>query len=200
MRVTSSERCSTVSTSCSVVPPSNSSAVRRVETWSRRVRNLSSVASAWLALASTTGMSSRMYLTPSTYTETTSRRWEIGDHERVRLLGDALGGAVPGAGLVREDRRIGHQLHVRHRDLRGVRVEDDRPVHLRDLVEERGGVVDVELDPAGVQEAEVLGLADHDQTARARMQDALDALPQRGAGRDHLQRPHQPRIRSYFVV
>ena len=47
-------------------PPSNSSAVRRVETWSRRVRYLSSVASAWLALASTTGMSSRMYLTPST--------------------------------------------------------------------------------------------------------------------------------------
>ncbi len=31
-----------------------------------RLRYLSSVASAWLALASTTGMSSRMYLTPST--------------------------------------------------------------------------------------------------------------------------------------
>ena len=38
---------------------------------------MSSVASAWLAFASTTGMSSRMYLTPSTYSETTSRRCEI---------------------------------------------------------------------------------------------------------------------------
>ena len=38
---------------------------------------MSSVASAWLAFASTTGMSSRMYLAPSTYSETTSRRWEI---------------------------------------------------------------------------------------------------------------------------
>src|ERR671934_37995 len=76
MRVTSSERCITVRTSCSVAPPSNSRAVRRVETWSRRVRYLSSVASAWLALASTTGISSRMYFAPSTYSDTTSRRWE----------------------------------------------------------------------------------------------------------------------------
>ena len=59
------------------------------------------------------------------------------DHERVGLLGDALGGAVAGARLVREDRRIGHQLDVGHRDLRRVRVEDDRAVHLRHLVEER---------------------------------------------------------------
>jgi hypothetical protein len=51
MRVTSSERWRTVRTSWRVAPPSNSRAVRRVETWSRRVRYLSSVASAWLALA-----------------------------------------------------------------------------------------------------------------------------------------------------
>src|SRR5947208_981553 len=36
MRVTSSARWRTVSTSWSVTPPSNSRAVRRVETWSRR--------------------------------------------------------------------------------------------------------------------------------------------------------------------
>jgi hypothetical protein len=30
-----------------------------------------------MAFASTTGMSSRMYFAPSTYTDTTSRRWEI---------------------------------------------------------------------------------------------------------------------------
>ena len=36
------------------------------------------------------------------------------DHERVGLLGDALGGAVAGAGLEREDRRVRHQLDVGH--------------------------------------------------------------------------------------
>ena len=96
-------------------------------------------------------------------------------------LDDALRRAVAGARLVREDRRVGHQLDVRHRDLRGVRVEDDRAVHLRDLVKERRRVVDLELDAAGVQEAEVFRLADHDQAARAGVQDALDPLPQRGA-------------------
>ena len=40
------------------------------------MRYLSSVASAWLAFASTTGMSSSTYFVPSTYTDTTSRRWE----------------------------------------------------------------------------------------------------------------------------
>ena len=34
------------------------------------------------------------------------------DHERVGLLGHALGGAVAGAGLRREDRRVRHQLDV----------------------------------------------------------------------------------------
>ena len=122
------------------------------------------------------------------------------DHQRVGLLGDALGGAVAGAGLVREDRRVRHQLDVGHRDLGRVGVEDDRAVHLGHLVEERGGVVDVELDAARVQEAQLLGVADHDQPAGARVQDVVDALAQRGPGRDHLERPHQPRIRAYLVV
>ncbi len=122
------------------------------------------------------------------------------DHQRVGLLGHALGGAMAGARLVGEDRRIGHQLDVRHRDLRGVGVEDDRPVHLRHLVEEGGRVVDVELDPAGEQEAQILGLADRDQAAGAGVEDALDALTERRPGRDHLQRPHQSRIRPYCIV
>ena len=69
-----------------------------------------------------------------------------GDHERVGLLGHALRGAVPRARFERQDRGIGHQLHVCPTDLGRVRVEDDRAVHLRHLVQQRGCVVDVELD------------------------------------------------------
>ena len=122
------------------------------------------------------------------------------DHERFRLLGDTLGGAVAGAGLVREDRRVGHQLDVRHHDLGRIRVEDDRAVHLGHLVQERRAVVDLQLDAAGEHEAQVLGFADRDQTAGARVQDALDALAQRGPWSDHLQCPHEPRIRFDCVV
>src|SRR5881275_904870 len=107
MRGTSSERWRTVRTSCSVAPPSNSRAVRRVETWSRRVRYLSRVARAWLALARTTGMSSRMYLAPL----------RDGDDDRVGLLGHALGRAVARAGLQGQDRRVRRELHVGHRKL-----------------------------------------------------------------------------------
>ena len=111
------------------------------------------------------------------------------DHERVGLLRDALGGAVAGAGLEREDRRVRHQLDVGPADLRAVRGEDDRAVHLRQLEEQRRGVVDLELDAAGVEERQLLGVADADQRAGARLDDAVDALANRGAGRDHLERP-----------
>src|SRR5436853_527122 len=89
----------------------------------------------------------------------------------VQLMPDptimSLGGAVPGAGLERHDRRVRHQLHVGPADLRAVRVEDDRPVHLRDLVEQRGRVVDVELDPAGVEEGQLVAVADREQRSSA---------------------------------
>ena len=123
-----------------------------------------------------------------------------GDNQRVGLLGDALGRAVAGARLVREDRRVGHQLDVGHGDLGGVGVEDDRPVHLGDLVEEGGGVVDVELDPAGEQEVELFGVTDHDQAAGAGVQNALDALPQGGTGGHHLECPHQAGLGSRVRV
>ncbi len=103
------------------------------------------------------------------------------DHERVGLLGDALGGAVAGPRLDRQDRRVGHQLDVRHRDLGRVGVERDRAVHLRQLVEQRRRVVDVDLDPAREEERELVGLADHEQAAGACVEDVVDPLPQRGA-------------------
>jgi hypothetical protein len=114
------------------------------------------------------------------------------DDERVGLLGDALGGTVPGAGLHRQDRRVGHELDVGHRDLRRVGVQHDGAVHLGHLVEQRGRVVDLELDAAREEEAQLLDLADEDQPAGARVDDVVDALTQRRAGCDHLQRLDEP--------
>ena len=71
-----------------------------------------------------------------------------GDHERVGLLGHALGRAVAGARLGREDRRVRHQLDVGPGDLGRRGVERDRAVHLRELVEQLRRVIDVELDAA----------------------------------------------------
>src|SRR3954453_1410630 len=99
MRVTSSERCSTVSTSCSVAPPSNSRAVRRVETWSRRGRDLSGGAQALFAF----GEHDRDVLEDVLGAVDVERddlaALRDRDHQRVRLLRDALGGAMAGAGL-----------------------------------------------------------------------------------------------------
>jgi hypothetical protein len=116
-----------------------------------------------------------MYFAPSTYSETTSRRCEMA-----------------GAGLQREDRRVRRQLDVGHRDLGGVGVEDDAAVHLGHLVEQRGRVVDVELDAAGEQEAQLVVVADHEQAARVRVQDVVEALAEGRPGGDHLQGLDEP--------
>ena len=123
-----------------------------------------------------------------------------GDHQRVGLLGDALGGAVARAGLRRENRRVGHQLHVAPGDLRRVGVQRDRAVHLRELVDQRRRVVDVQPDAAGEQERELVGIADDDQAAGAGMDDVVDPLADRGAGRDHLQRLDQPGLLPRFEL
>src|SRR3954453_24076316 len=114
------------------------------------------------------------------------------DHERAGLLRHALGGAVAGARLERHDRRVGHQLDVGPADLRAVGAQDDRAVHLRHLVEQGGRVVDVELDPARVEERELVAVADREQGAGARVEDVVEALAERRAGRHHLERPYEP--------
>ncbi len=65
-----------------------------------------------------------------------------------------------------------------------VRVDQDRAVHLGHLVEHRRCVIDVEPDPAGEHEGEVLGLADDDQSTGSGVDDVVDALAKRGAGSD----------------
>ncbi len=116
------------------------------------------------------------------------------DHERVRLLRDALGGPVPRPRLRGVDRRVRHQLDVRPGDLPRLRIEDDRAVHLRHLVDQPRRVVDVELEAAAEQEGDLLRLADDDQSARRGVDDVVDALAEGGAGRDHVERPQEPRI------
>ena len=97
-------------------------------------------------------------------------------HQRIGLLGHALGRAVAGPRLEGQDRRIRRQLHVDLRDLRRVRAQHDRAVHLRQLVEQRRRVVELELDPPREQEREFVGVPDHDQPARMGMQDIVDSL------------------------
>jgi hypothetical protein len=123
-----------------------------------------------------------------------------GDDQRVGLLGHALGRAVARAGLRAEDRRVRHQLRVRPGDLRPELVEDDRAVHLGQLVEHRRRVVHVQLDAAGEQEGELVGVADDEQAARPRIHDVVDALPDRRARRDHLERLHQPGLLPRFEL
>jgi hypothetical protein len=77
-------------------------------------------------------------------------------------------------------------------DLRPVRREDDRAIHLRELVEHRGRVVDLQLDPAGIEKGQLLAVPDADERPGARLDDVVDALPDRRARRDHLERPDQP--------
>src|SRR5215218_2889087 len=114
------------------------------------------------------------------------------DHERLGLLADALGRAVTGAGLERQDRRVGRQLDVAPDDLRGVRAEHERAVHLGELVEEGGRVVDVELEPTGEEEGEIVGVADDDQAAGTGVDDVVDSLAQRRPGGDHLECLDEP--------
>ena len=122
------------------------------------------------------------------------------DHECAGLLRDAFCRAMTSARLVRRNRRVGHQLHVRVGELRQRRVDDDRPVHLRQLVEELRRKRDVEPDPAGEEKRELVRIADHDQRALARADDVVDALTQLGARRDALERGEQRGIAARVVL
>ena len=95
------------------------------------------------------------------------------------------------AGLKRKDRRVGQQLNIDHRDLGRVGVEDDRAVHLRDLVEERWRIVDLEADAAREHEADLFRVTDDNQTTGARVDDVVNSFAQRCSRRNHLQSTHQ---------
>ena len=123
-----------------------------------------------------------------------------GHDQGAGLLGDALRGAVPGAGLHRQDRRVRHQLDVGPGDLGGVGGQADRAVHLGHLVEQRRRVVDFELDAAREQERELLRVANDDEAAGLGVDDVVDPLTERRAGSNHLQRLYEPGLLACFEL
>ena len=123
-----------------------------------------------------------------------------GDHERTGLLRDALRGAMAGPGLLRGDRRIRHQLYVGPGEPLDRGVDDDRPVHLGQLVEQLRTEGRIEPDAAAVQERELSGVAEHDQRALVGANHVVDGLPERRPGRNRLDRRQQVRVAARVVV
>ena len=117
-----------------------------------------------------------------------------GDDERAGLLRHALGRAVAGARLVGRDRRVRHQLDVRPREPLDRLVDDDRAVHLRELVEELRPERRVEPDAAGVEERELVRVADDDEGALVRADHVVDGLAEPGARRDLGDRVEELRV------
>ena len=109
------------------------------------------------------------------------------DHREAGLLGDPLRGAVAGAGLLRRDGVVGHQVYGGAADPGDVAVDDDAAVHLRQLAQAGGGEGDVEGEAAGGDRLDDLVAAEHDQGAGASAEDPFEAVAQGGAGGDRGQ-------------
>ena len=115
------------------------------------------------------------------------------------LLGDPLGGAVPGAGLLGRDGRVGHQVHGGPDDPGAVAGQHDGAVHLAQLAQPGRGELDVEREAAGAERLDDLvvararsarrcgraGCAPGRRAARCR---APSARGWRAAGRRHRRR------------
>ncbi|KPC75288.1 hypothetical protein ADL26_08095, partial [Thermoactinomyces vulgaris] len=118
------------------------------------------------------------------------------DHREPGLDGDALGGAVPGARLVRVDGGVGHEVDAGAHDARAVRGDYDRAVHFAQFAEAGRGELDVELEAAGADLLDEAVAAHDDERAGAAPQDALEAVAQRGAGRHGGQGRAQALVRD----
>ena len=104
------------------------------------------------------------------------------------------------ARLARGDRGVGHQLDIRPGELADLRVDDDRAVHLRELVEELRAEGRVEPDPPGVEEREPGRVAYDDQRALVRTDHVVDRGAQVGAGGDPGDRLGEPRVAARIVL
>ena len=110
-----------------------------------------------------------------------------GDHGVAGLLGDPFRRTVPGAGLARLDRRVGHELDGGAQDARHVLVGDDRAVHLGELAQPGGRELDVEHEAAGADLLDQAVLPEDDERTGAAPQDPLEPVSQlraRGDGRE----------------
>ena len=104
------------------------------------------------------------------------------DHRQAGLLGNALGGAVPRAGLARLDIGVGHELGRRAHDPAEVVADDDGAVHLGELAQAGRGEVDIEWEAARAERLDATVVAEHDQGAGIAAQDALQPVAKFGAG------------------
>ena len=110
------------------------------------------------------------------------------DHRHVDRAGDPLGGAVAGAGLGRGHVRVRHEVDVGPGDAAGVGGQDDGAVHLRQLGQPLRAAHGVEQEATRADVEHLGPVADHDQRAHARLQDAVEALAEGLARRDRGER------------
>ena len=102
--------------------------------------------------------------------------------------GDPLGGAVTGARLGGGHVRVRHEVHVGAGDAAGVAGQDDRAVGLGQLRQPLGRERRVEQEPARADVQHLGAVADDDERAHRRLDDAVEALAERRARRDDRER------------
>lgn len=105
-----------------------------------------------------------------------------GDDGEADLLAHPVRRAVPGAGLLRGDGGVGHQLHTGPQDLGDVLVDDDAAVELAQLAQPGRRELDVQHETAAAHRLDGLVPAEHDEPAGVAAEDALQAVTQPGAG------------------
>jgi hypothetical protein len=98
------------------------------------------------------------------------------------------------ARLVGRDGRVRHQLDVRPREPLDRLVDDDRAVHLRELVEELRPERRVEPDAAGVEKRELVRVAHDDEGALVRADHVVDGFAEPGSRRDLGDRVEELRV------
>ena len=199
MRAVISARWRTTSTSSRTTAFWNSSAVSRVSTCSSRCSYVSSVPSAWFVFARTSGTGSSWYRAGPTNSVTVSRCCEtemtmapvcFATRSAVRCRVPVSSEGIVGSGM---SWTFAHASRLRRR------VDDDRAVHLRELVEELRPEGRVEADPARVEERELVRVADDDERALVGADDVVDRLAERRARRDLRHRLEQLRVAAGVV-
>ena len=99
-------------------------------------------------------------------------------------LRGAVSRTVPGAGLGGRQIAGRDEVNARCDDAGEIVGQDDGSVELRQLPQGLGGELDIELETTGGNLLHLRVVPQHDQRARAAMQDAVQPGAQRGAGRE----------------
>ena len=102
-------------------------------------------------------------------------------HRDLQRAGDALGGAVAGAGLAGRHRRVGHEVDVGPGDAAAVGGDDDGAVHLGQLGQALRAVRGVDEEAARADGQHVGAVVEDEQRAGLGPHDPVDAVAQRRA-------------------